>query len=157
MMSLWAAGEADMEALGLRFAKACDGGAVIYLQGGLGTGKTTFTRGLCHCLGYAGFVKSPTFALVESYLIGTREVHHFDLYRVTEPEELEFIGIRDFFTPEALCIVEWPERGAGWLPEGDVVLAFAYVSEGRRVDVTAGTAKGRQILGRLSGIQGDRD
>ncbi len=150
MISLCAAGEADMEALGQRFAKACRDGAVIYLQGELGAGKTTFVRGFCRGLGYTGFVRSPTFTLVESYLIGACEVHHFDLYRLTQPEELEFIGVRDYFAPGSLCIVEWPERGAGILPEADVMLEFAYIPEGRRMDATAGTERGRRLLAQLS-------
>jgi len=150
MISVTAAGEADMEVLGQQFAKACNDGGVIYLHGALGAGKTTFVRGFCRGLGYTGFVRSPTFTLVESYLIEGREVHHFDLYRLTDAEELEFIGVRDYFTPQAVCLVEWPERGAGVLPEGDVKLAFTYVPEGRRVDATAGTQRGRRMLGQIS-------
>lgn len=157
MMSLDVPAEADMESLGGRFAAACDGGGVFYLHGPLGAGKTTFVRGLCRGLGHTGFVRSPTFTLVESYHTGTREVHHFDLYRLSHPEELEFIGVRDYFTPQALCLVEWPERGTGVLPVGDVTLTFSYAPEGRRVAAAAGTEAGRRILGRLLAIEDGSD
>jgi len=140
-----------MEALGGRVGAACgSGGALIYLQGELGTGKTTLVRGLLHRLGHRGPVKSPTFTLIEPYDLGTRHVYHFDLYRLNNPEELENLGLRDYFIPGALCLVEWPERGAGLLPPADLHIGLYYAETGRRASFEAHTARGKAILSALA-------
>lgn len=142
--------ESAMEALGGRVGAACtNGGALIYLQGELGTGKTTLVRGLLHRLGHRGPVKSPTFTLVEPYDFGKIQVYHFDLYRVNNQEELENIGLRDYFAPGALCLVEWPERGAGLLPPADLHIGLFYAPTGRRACYEAHTARGKEILSAL--------
>jgi tRNA threonylcarbamoyladenosine biosynthesis protein TsaE len=105
--------------------------SIVFLQGDLGMGKTTLVRGFLRAAGYQGVVKSPTYTLVEEYSIGERQVFHFDLYRVVDPEELEWIGIRDYFSQGATCFVEWPDKGAGFLPEPTKVISLVAEHEGR--------------------------
>ncbi|MEK7262693.1 MAG: tRNA (adenosine(37)-N6)-threonylcarbamoyltransferase complex ATPase subunit type 1 TsaE, partial [Pseudomonadota bacterium] len=111
-----------MEALGGRFASALGNLKLVTLDGPLGAGKTTLVRGLLHALGHRGTVKSPTFTLVEPYEIGSRRFYHFDLYRLNDPRELEFLGIRDYLAGSDLCVVEWAERAGRLLPAPDVAV-----------------------------------
>lgn len=144
-------GDAEaMEALGARIATATGGRGLVFLAGELGTGKTTLVRGALRHLGHRGAVKSPTFTLVEPYEINGRRVYHFDLYRVADPEELEFMGIRDYLAEDALCFIEWPERGAEHLPAPDLRVAIRYAGSGREVVLGAGSERGRALLPRLA-------
>ncbi|HQU14743.1 MAG: tRNA (adenosine(37)-N6)-threonylcarbamoyltransferase complex ATPase subunit type 1 TsaE [Chromatiales bacterium 21-64-14] len=138
-----------MGALGAALAVACGPGLLIRLTGELGTGKTTLTRGFLAALGHAGPVRSPTYTLVEPYEIGRHRVYHLDLYRVADPEELEFLGLRDLLDGEAVCLVEWPERAGAALPAGDLTLHLAYRSPGRQVTVTAQSPAGQGVLDHL--------
>lgn len=109
---------------------------VVYLYGELGAGKTTLVRGCLRAAGYTGTVKSPTYNLVEEYTIAGKKIIHFDLYRITDPEELEWIGIDDYFNQDSICFIEWPDKGKGFLPEPDTVISLAVQGSGRLVEIS---------------------
>jgi tRNA threonylcarbamoyladenosine biosynthesis protein TsaE len=142
-------GEAEQELLGVRLAAACIGPALIHLEGDLGAGKTTLTRGFLRGLGHRGAVKSPTYTLIEPYEIAGRQVYHLDLYRVADPAELEYLGLREMLSGDAVLLVEWPERGAGWLPPPDLRIQIRYQGQGREVAMSAATARGQRVLKRF--------
>jgi tRNA threonylcarbamoyladenosine biosynthesis protein TsaE len=106
---------------------------VIFLQGELGAGKTTLVRGFLRAASFTGAVKSPTFTLVEEYTLNERKIFHFDLYRLSDPEELEWIGIRDYFSQNSLCFIEWAERGKGFLPVPDAIISLTVQDLGRNI------------------------
>ncbi|MXP56377.1 tRNA (adenosine(37)-N6)-threonylcarbamoyltransferase complex ATPase subunit type 1 TsaE [Pantoea sp. Mhis] len=132
--------------LGANLANLCNKSIIIYLDGSLGTGKTTFSRGFLQALGYRGYVKSPSYMLVESYNLGSDMVYHFDLYYLNNPKQLEFIGIRDFFNKEVMYLVEWSQNGIGILPEPDLKLIFKYIENIRQVEIKSFSDKGINLL-----------
>src|SRR5437667_11760177 len=110
--------EAELLAYAARLSTVVEPPCVIFLSGILGAGKTTFVRGFLSGLGFSGLVKSPTFTLVETYNLQNKFIYHFDLYRIHDPEELEWMGIRDYFD-NAIVLIEWPERAIHELPKPD--------------------------------------
>jgi tRNA threonylcarbamoyladenosine biosynthesis protein TsaE len=142
--------EAATLAFAARFASVLEPGLVITLQGDLGTGKTTFTRGLLAGLGYRGRVKSPTYTLVESYPFNRFTVHHFDLYRFADPEEWDDAGFREYFGTDTVCLVEWPDKARDLLPPADLELTLEVSGTGRHYRFTALTEAGNTCLTRHS-------
>ena len=138
--------ESETIYLGAIMANILTGGELVYLQGELGAGKTTFVRGLLNALGYLGNVKSPTYTLVEPYLIAGIDVYHFDLYRINDPGELEAMGIRDYCDGKSICLFEWAEKGASVLRKSDITLLFSYHSLGREVEIKSSSIIGKKIL-----------
>lgn len=146
---------ADTEAtvaLGNKLAhiiQSLEHGVVAYLNGDLGAGKTTLTRGFVQGMGHKGNVKSPTYTLVEPYDLCPWQVYHFDLYRLADPEELEYMGIRDYFNDKSCAFIEWPEKGQGILQKADLVINLAYSGEQRVVNITAENSLGEKVLALL--------
>lgn len=136
-------------AFGAKLWQCTHARSTIFLIGDLGAGKTTLVRGFLNAAGFAGPVKSPTFTLVEEYPLETLQVFHFDLYRLTDPEELEWMGIRDFFGTDAVCFIEWAQRGSGFLPTPDIEIRFEIMNNSRRLTVSSFTNNGNSIEARL--------
>lgn len=148
--SVFLSDESQQEAVAGRIAKLCTPGMVIFLQGDLGAGKTTMVRGFLKALGYSGIVKSPTYTLVEPYQINHQSIYHFDLYRLADPDELEYVGARDYFDNKAICLVEWPEKAEAYLPKADLHCQLSYEKTGRRLKIQPATAKGELIIQELT-------
>jgi tRNA threonylcarbamoyladenosine biosynthesis protein TsaE len=129
--------------------KVAEPALLIALQGDLGAGKTTLSRGLLIGLGHVGAVKSPTYTLVEPYDLAMGQVCHFDFYRLQDPEELEYMGFRDYLVESRLCLIEWPERGAGFLPEADILIEIVQLDEGRKVILSGQSEQAKKIISQL--------
>ncbi|HET8831016.1 MAG TPA: tRNA (adenosine(37)-N6)-threonylcarbamoyltransferase complex ATPase subunit type 1 TsaE [Casimicrobiaceae bacterium] len=152
-LTLHLADAAATQTLGARLAPALTGGMIVTLAGDLGTGKTTLVRGLLRARGIEGAVKSPTYTLVEHYLISSLYFYHFDFYRFTNQNEWDSAGMSDYFRSDAVCIVEWPERVGDRLPHPDLALSLSYAAQndGRDVVATAHTPDGERCLTLLAG------
>ena len=141
--------EKEMLGLGAMLACFLRGEGVIHLSGGLGAGKTTLCRGILRAMGHLGAVKSPTFTLVEPYQISGSEVYHFDLYRLADPGELEYVGIDEYFGKNKLCLIEWPEKAIGCLPQHDLDITIDVLVEKRIIDVRSNSRSGEKICTQL--------
>ncbi len=127
------------EQLGAALWHIRDEFGLVFLQGDLGAGKTTLVRGLLREAGYTGTVKSPTYTLVEEYLLAEKNIYHFDLYRLHDPEELEWIGMDDYLAGNSLCLVEWPQMGQGFLPEADLQVHLNILGNQRQAEIHSRT------------------
>ena len=166
--------EEAMTELGASLAKWVKLGTIIYLDGDLGAGKTTLVRGFLRAFGHQGAVKSPTFTIVEPYSLDNNKfynynrlefnlklkddnklitdvikIYHFDLYRLEDPEELEYMGIRDYLDGQAIALIEWPEKGCGVLPEADVIIKIIHQNQGRKINLLPQSENGAFIVSKL--------
>ena len=149
MLSLEIHGAEEQEALGSAMAAACPPSCIIYLEGELGAGKTTLVRGFLRGLGYEGAVKSPTYTLLEPYELPQRRCFHFDLYRLADPGELEYLGVRDLLQGDAVLLVEWPDKGQGELPSPDLMVKIHYMEGGRRIELEPMSPRGGSLVNGL--------
>lgn len=140
-----------MRKLGRLLAKICSPGCIVYLQGELGAGKTTFIRGFLREFGYSRHVRSPTFNLFEVYQFSQQIICHFDLYRLKQAEELVYIGAEDYFNSKNICLIEWPENGKEFLPNADLLCKFNFMAKnkGRIVEMIAISSVGKRIVKKL--------
>jgi tRNA threonylcarbamoyladenosine biosynthesis protein TsaE len=140
------ADEAATQALGRQLSFCLAPGMTLHLRGDLGAGKTTLVRAMLQGLGYAGKVKSPTYTLVESYVVSHLYLYHFDFYRFLNPEEWIEAGLRDYFNADSVCLVEWPEKAGDLLPAPDLTIHLHIVQNSRRADITPHSALGEWRL-----------
>lgn len=150
-----------MRAAGRALAEALRAGTdvarVVTLQGDLGAGKTTLVSGILGALGVQGPIRSPTYTLIEPYETASLQVYHLDLYRLVDASEVEALGIRDLLEARAVLLVEWPERGAGALPEADLAIRIEYAAAGdtgRSMSLRAQGAAGADALRRFLDAKG---
>ena len=131
---------------GEKIAAALKKGGIVYLYGDLGAGKTTLSRGILRAYGHQGAVKSPTYTIIEPYELDCVKVYHFDLYRMVDPEEWDYLGVNEYFSPGNICLVEWPEKGAHYVPASDLNIKLAYYEKGRKITISASSDRGVEIL-----------
>ena len=147
--------EADTEALGAALAPLLRPRLNIWLLGNLGMGKTTLTRGLLRALGHEGKVKSPTYTLIEPYVVSRLDLYHFDFYRFNSPDEYLDAGLDEYFAGEGVCMVEWPDKALPYLPSPDVEIRLEARENGRFVEISGNTEAGRTcVIGLVKALQG---
>lgn len=139
------ADESETLAFGQECSRLFTHPCIVYLNGDLGAGKTTFTRGFLSGLGYSGTVKSPTYAIVESYLLVAQSVQHFDLYRFNSPDEWEDAGLDDL-VPNSICLIEWPQKGGNYVPAADYIIELTAQETGRHLTLIAQTEQAKKEL-----------
>ena len=142
--------EAAVAVLAARFSDSVETPVVMYLCGDLGAGKTTFARAYIHSLGFPGYVKSPSYGLLETYEAGGQKILHLDLYRIEDPEELEYLALRDLFDAGSVLMVEWPDRGKHYLPGPDLALEFSENDEVRFITCRTYSERGQRLVDRVS-------
>lgn len=135
--------------MGSILAQALKPGMTVYLEGDLGAGKTTLTRGILRGLGFKGRVKSPTYTLVESYAVSSLYLYHFDLYRFNNPLEWEDAGFRDYFNSESVCLIEWADKAEDFLPAPDWIILLSPEGQGRRLRIEPHSELGKICLRNL--------
>ena len=138
--------ESQTVRMGQKLAACIKAPMTIYFKGDLGAGKTTLIRGILRGFGYQGATKSPTYTLVEPYELVGVSIYHFDLYRLADPEELEFIGIREYQQPDSIMLIEWPEKGVGMIPQADLMIELDYKDDGRAVTLSSARSEIMQKL-----------
>ena len=141
--------ERSMKAFGAELIQQCEGAGVITLKGNLGTGKTTIVRGALESRGINSGIRSPTYTLIEYYELGGLCVAHFDLYRLGDAEELEYLGYRDYLQSDTLCFIEWPERAEGYLNNIGLQINIEYIEDGRKIELVPGNVWGQNLIQRL--------
>ncbi len=148
-LSLHLPDEAATASLGRQLAPSLVPGMVVWLDGDLGTGKTTLVRALLRAMGHTGPVRSPTYTLVEIYVISRIYWYHFDFYRFNVPEEFSDAGLGEYFRGNSVCLVEWPRKAIGYVPPADLVVFVRMAENGREVELVAHSKEGRQCLNKL--------
>lgn len=143
--------EEASERFGSQLATWLTAPLVLTFSGDLGAGKTTIIRAMLRQLGVDSAIKSPTFSLVESYCCQQMQIHHFDLYRIHQAEELDYLGFRDYFTNQSICCIEWPEHAGNQLSEIDLCIKLINKGAGRHMQIVASSVAGKQILTGLAG------
>ena len=146
--------ETETEKFAEKLATVISAPIWIELNGPLGAGKTTLTRYVLQALGHKGAVKSPTYTLVEPYEVAGSKFFHFDLYRLSDPEELEYLGIRDYLGDKVMAFVEWPSKGKGFLPETDLSIEIQVNDDSRIFELTANSKKGQKIIQNIYSNEG---
>ncbi len=138
-MTIVLSSEQETEAYGAQLWQQLPGQCIVFLNGTLGAGKTTLVRGFLRAGGHKGAVKSPTYTLVEEYQLPNQLIYHFDFYRLKDPEELEWIGIQDYFAQKSICFIEWPEMGKAMLPDADIVIHISVKEQYRVLEMGIAT------------------